>query len=257
MKHFFLLLSAILLSAHAVFSQTSAFNGFIEQHKNDRAFTYAFLSKDLFEVVAGTEVKDKDWKQLHNMVKNIGSLSILAADSIQNGLALYKEVLALVPKDEFDELLTVRDGSDHVRIWVKSDDDAISDLVLLVGSQDEFVLVCFAGNLELGNISELAKLFEAEEAEQLARTTAATTIDFSLSPNPTSGPITLTYNDGQDVPAFLTLIDQNGRQVSSLTLSGFHIQQVFLPELPSGTYWIQLRTKNGKIGVKQVQIVRK
>jgi hypothetical protein len=257
MKQLFLFLAFITLSANALRSQSNAFSNFIEEHKDDEAFTYAFLSKDLFEVAAKTEVQDKDWKRLHNVVKNIGSLSLLAADSIGNSLALYKEVVALVPTDEFDDLLTVRDGSDNVRIWVKSEESTITDLVLLVGSSEEFVLICFAGNLELGNIMELAELFEAEEIEQLARTTESTQVEFSVSPNPTGGEITLAYADEQDPPTLLTVFDQNGRQVSNLNLSGFKIQQIMLPELPSGTYWVQLKTQSGKIGVKQVQVVKK
>lgn len=237
-------------------SQHEALNNFVEQHKSDKAFTYAFLSKDLFEVAIKTNVEDKDWKRLHNVVKNIGSLSILAADSLQNALALYKEVLGLVPTSEFDELLTVRDGKDNVRIWAKEEEGTVTDLVLLVGSPDAFVLVCFAGNLELGNIAELAELFEAGEAEQLARTTEAVAVDFQISPNPGANEFTLAYTGEQDAPALLSVIGQNGRQVAQLSLSGIPIQQVFLPELPSGLYWVQLKTQSGKVGVKQVQVVK-
>ena len=257
MKHFFLLLLAMVLTTNAANAQHDALTGFIEKHKSDRAFTYAFLSKDLFEVVTQANIEEKDWKNLHNVVKNIGSLSFLAADSIENALPLYKEVLALVPTDEFDELLTVRDGKENVRIWAKTEESVVTDLILLVGSPDEFVLVCFTGNLELGNIAELAALFEAGEMEQLAQTTEAVAIDFNISPNPSDGEFTLSYDNELDPSALLAIIDQNGRQLSSLNLSGFPIQQVLLPELPSGLYWVQLKTRGGKIGVKQVQIIKK
>ena len=257
MKQFFLLLLAIALLTNTAYAQSDALNGFIEKYKNDQAFTYAFLSKDLFEVATQADIEDKDWKKLHNVIKNIGSLSILATDSIENALPLYREVLTLVPTNIFDELLTVRDGKENVRIWVKEEEGVITDLILLVGSPDEFVLVCFAGNLELGNISELASLFEAGEANQLAKTTEAVAIDFNISPNPSSGEFTLSYDDELDPPSLLGIIDQNGRQVSNLQLSGFAIQQVMLPELPAGLYWVQLKTRGGKVGVKQVQIIKK
>lgn len=256
MKHFFFLFPFILLTALAN-AQNEALTGFIENHKNETGFTYAFLSKDLFEVVTRTDIQDKDWKKLHNVVRNIGSLSILATDSAENAWALYKEVVPLVPAGEFDELLTVRDGKENVRIWAKTEESVVTDLILLVGSPEEFVLVCFAGNLELGNISELAALFEADEVERLARTTEDLAIDFSVSPNPSSGEFTVSYDDEQDPPTLLSVIDLNGRQLSSLQVSGFAIQQVMLPELPAGLYWIQIKTRSGKVGVKQVQIMKK
>ncbi len=256
MKHFFLLLLAISLFSPTLFAQNDGLQNFIDEHKSDQGFTYAFLSKDLFEIATESNVKNEDWKGLHNVVKNIGSLRILAGDSIKTALSLYKAAKGLISSDEFDELLTVRDGNENVRIWVKSEENMVTDLVLLVGSPDEFVLVCFAGNLELGNISDLANLFEAGKAQQLARTSEAVSIDFALSPNPSNGQFTLTYADELDTPNLLSVMDQNGRQISTLALNGNSTQQVALHDLPAGLYWIQLKTQNGKVGVKQMQVVK-
>ena len=256
MKKIFLLLAAVALTNHWVSAQHESLTGFIEKYKQEDAFMFAYLSKDLFEVVAQTNVEDKDWKKLHNVVKNIGSLSILAADSIETGLSLYKEALRHIPAGEFDELLTVQDGKDRVRIWSKDEGDIITDLILLVGTSDEFVLVCFAGALELGNIAELAELFDAGEAEHLVQAAEAVAVDFSISPNPGNGAFTLSCTDGQDVPALLSVADQNGRQITTLRLSDAGTQPVNLQDLPAGLYWLQLKTQKGNIGVKQVQIVK-
>lgn len=256
MKHFFFFLLAFALVSPTLSAQNEALQGFIDQHKGQPAFTYAFLSKDLFEVATQSNLKNEDWNGLHKVVKNIGSLSILAADSMDNALPLYKEVRALVPVDEFDELLTVRDGQENVRIWAKSEENIVTDLILLVGSPNEFVLVCFSGNLELGNLSELASLFESGQSEQLARSAQAVAIDFGINPNPGNGQFTLTYTDGQDKPVFLSILDQNGRQVSALSLSDADTQPIRLHDLPAGLYWIQLKTQQGKIGIKQIQIIK-
>lgn len=256
MKKICLLLAAIALTAQFATAQNEALNGFIEKYRQDKAFTFAYLSKDLFEVVSKTRVEDQDWKKLHNVVKNIGSLRILAADSIQTGRSLFKEALALVPTDEVDELLTVRDGTDDVRIWVKEEDAVVSNLILLVGSPDEFVLVCFTGNLELGNLSELARLFDAEEAQSLARAAAAVAPEFGISPNPSNGEFTLRYADEQDQPRRLSIADQNGRVVLTQDLSGAATQHIEVRDLPAGLYWVQLETVNGKVGVKQLQVVK-
>ena len=257
MKKTILLLFAALLTAGLVDAQRDALDNFIGQHRHDDAFTFAYLSKDLFEVVAHSGIEDKDWQQLHSIVKNIGSLSILASDSVANGQALYREALRLVPNDEFDELLTVHDGETNVRIWSRDEGDLVTDLVLLVGSSAAFALVCFSGNLELVNISELARLLDAGEAEHLVRATEAVALDFSISPNPNNGEFTVSCAGENDLPEFLSVTDQNGRQLSSLHLSGDAAQQVALRDLPSGLYWLQLKSRSGKIGVKQLQIAKK
>ncbi|MBK7936275.1 MAG: DUF4252 domain-containing protein [Lewinellaceae bacterium] len=257
MKKINLLFCLVFLFACPALAQTDALHRFIEEHKSDKSFTFAYLSKDLFEVVSASDIADKDWKKLHNVVKNIGSLSILAADSITNGTSLYKETLRLMPTDEFDVLLTVQDGPTNVRIWSRDEEEAITDLVMLVGAPEEFVLICFAGQLELGNISELARLLDADEVDHLARATETVALDFRISPNPNNGKFNLSATDAKDPLLSLSITDQNGRLISSLNLSGDPVQQVTLPDLPSGLYWLQVKSQSGKIGVKQLHIAGK
>ncbi len=256
MKQFILLFAIFLLSIALAPAQNDVFQNFIEKHKQDQGITYAYLSKDLFEVVTETNVKEKDWKKLHNVIKNIGSLSILAGDSIENALSLYREARGLVVSGNFDELLTVRDAEAKVHIWARSEDDLITDLVLLVGSPGEFVLICFAGAIELGNIAELAHLFEAGAAEELVRSSEAVAVEFSVSPNPNNGVFRLNFDGQDDMPLLLSVIDQSGRQLSSIRLAGGVAQEVRLNDLPSGNYWIQLKTQKGRIGVKPLRVIR-
>ena len=254
MKQFFLLPAALLLAAFTAVAQHEPLQHFIDVHKQEPAFTYAFLSKDLFEVAIEADVAEKDWQKLHNVVKNIGSLSILAADSLRDAPALYREARAAVPESDFDELLTVRDNDDRVHIWARSEDDRVSDLVLLVGTADELVLICFSGQLELGNLGELARLFDAGAAGQLAQTAETLSAGFHLSPNPSRGEFRLSLDDESDAPVLLSLIDRSGRLVSEQRLSGERVQEVRLQGVPAGHYWAQLRTRKGKLGVQPLQI---
>jgi len=256
MKKMHLLLAALLLLATTAHAQQADLNAFIEKHKADPGFTFAYLSKDLFEVASKSQIEQKDWAKVHNVVKNVGSLRILVGDSISDGQAMYREARDLVPTDEFDELLAVRDGHDNVRVWAKESDAVVSDLILLVGSSDEFVLICFAGQLELGNLMDLVQLFDTESTVQLAQTTQTISIDFGIAPNPNPGTFNLTYADPQDSPATLTVTDQNGRLVAVKNLAETAVQQVTLAELSAGTYWVQVKTKQGKVGVKQMQVTR-
>lgn len=248
-------LSAALLTACLTFAQNADLTQFVNDHKTDPGMTFAYLSKDMFEVASKSDIKDQDWKKVQNVVKNIGSLTILVSDSLENSLLLYKEAKKIIPTDEFDELLTVRDGNENVHIWSKDDDKSITDLILLVGSPEDFVLISFTGIIELGNISDLISLFDAKEATELAKTSNALSIEFAVNPNPTPGDISLIYNDPQDAPASLTVTDQNGRVVKTLQLNNSPNQQVNLNDVPSGMYWLQLQTVKGKVGVKQVQVI--
>jgi hypothetical protein len=256
MKKRFLLLPAFLLALMLHAQTNDALYSFVDRHKTDPAFTFAFISKDLLDVTLKTDVKDQEWKKAQNVIKDLGSLRILAADKIKNGVALYKEVYDLIPADEFSELLAVRDEQTSVRIWVKEENDIVTDLVLLVGAPEDFVLIQFSGNIDLSNIASLATMFNSAEAKDLIERSNKTNAGFSANPNPSRGDITLKYDAEDDAPVSLTVIDQNGRQVSDLQLSGQSQEQIHLNHLNAGLYWLQLKTRQGKVGVQQVQIIR-
>lgn len=256
MKKIHLVIAALCLAGTFVHAQQQALDSFIDKYKHDEAFSFAFLSKDMFEAATEFTVEEKDWKKLHNVVRNIGSLRILAADSLAQGRSLFREALGCVPRESVDELLTVRDGQEDVRIWVREENAVVSDLILLVGSPDEFVLICFSGNLELNNLGELAQLFDAESAEDLARTSRALAPEFRLSPNPSDGAFLLSCPADQGLPTRMTVVDAQGRLLLTHNLASVDSQEISLRELPAGLYWIQLETDKGRIGAKQVQIVR-
>ena len=94
---------------------------------------------------------------------------MLTSDSISNGIALYKEALNKVPAGEYSERLTVRDGQENVRIWVKDSGNIINELLLLVGSPDEFVLLSLTGRIDLDKISEISKGLNIDGVKQLEK----------------------------------------------------------------------------------------
>ncbi|MEO6760609.1 MAG: DUF4252 domain-containing protein, partial [Saprospiraceae bacterium] len=65
------------------------------------------------------------------------------------------------------ELLTVRDGQQNVRIWIKDTGNVIEELLLLVGSPNEFTLLSFTGKIDLDKISTLSKTLDINGADQL------------------------------------------------------------------------------------------
>lgn len=255
MKKRFLLLPALLFTL-LLNAQTDGLNQFVQQHKSDPAFTFAFISKELLDVTLKTDVEDEDWKKVQQVIKNVGSLHLLVAHDKVDGLALYKEAYDLVPTDDFSELLSVRDEKTSVRIWIQEDGNVVSNLILLVGAPEDFALIHFSGNLDLSEIGSMAALFHAKEAETLIRQSEKAKIHFNVSPNPGKGDFLVRYEADNDAPVAITVTDQNGRQVSHLQLGGQPTEQVNLEHLAPGLYWMQLQTKNGNIGVQQVQIIR-
>ena len=168
-KYIFLLPVFFLAAFNSASGQSDAITRFFNQYAEDERFTVVYVAPKLFSMVSKIETNDEDWNSIREIVKDLGGLRVLTADSISDGLALYKSALSKVPTTEYAELLTVRDGKENVRIWTKDTNDGtiIEELLLLVGSPDEFTLLSFTGKINLDKISQLSKVLDIDGAQHL------------------------------------------------------------------------------------------
>lgn len=161
------LLPLLMLAAFVLNAQNDAITRFFDKYVNDEKFTVVYVSPKMFQMAAKIETTDPEWNKFRDVVKDLGGLRVLVADEITNGVELYKEALNKVPVSEYSELLTVRDGKENVRIWTRDSGNIISELLLLVGAPDEFVLLSFTGKIDLNKISTLAKTLDIDGVEHL------------------------------------------------------------------------------------------
>jgi hypothetical protein len=168
-KVFFLLPILFLAALSSASAQTDGISRFFNQYADDERFTVVYVSPKMFQLVSKIETDDEDWNQIREVVKDLGGLRVLTADSIADGLALYKNALNKVPTGEYAELLTVRDGTENVRIWIKDSGNIIEELLLLVGAPDEFTLLSFTGKIDLDKISQLSKTLDIDGAKHLEK----------------------------------------------------------------------------------------
>ncbi len=169
MKKLLIMLPLFLLAAGIATAQKDGVTRFFNQYVDDERFTVVFVSPKMFQMVAKIETDDEDWNKFRDVVKDLGGLRVLTADSIADGVAMYKDALSRVPIGEYSELLTVRDGQQNVRIWIKDTGSVIEELLLLVGSPNEFTLLSFTGKIDLDKISTLSKTLDIKGADQLEK----------------------------------------------------------------------------------------
>jgi hypothetical protein len=65
--------------------------------------------------------------------------------------------------------MTIRDGNSNVRFLIKSKEDLIEELLLLVGSEEEFVMISFVGKIDLEKISKLSNSANIEGLQHLEK----------------------------------------------------------------------------------------
>ena len=161
----------ILLLAVSVHAQNDAISKYFDQYLDDDNFTVVYVSGKMFGMIAKIdidELQDEESQVIMDVAKDIKGLRVLVTDV--DPKQYYKEARKLINVDDgYEILLTVRDKGDNVNFWIKEKDNIIEELFLLVGSEDEFVLVSFLGKLDLNKIAQLADKIEMSGAEHLKR----------------------------------------------------------------------------------------
>ena len=168
-KLFLMLLLGICWTTQHVQAQNDAITRFFEKYMDDERFTVVYVAPKLFDMIGKIETDDPDWETYREVVGDLTGLRVLTADSITDGIALYKEAVSKVPANEYSELLTVHDGQENVRIWIKDSGNIVHELLLLVGSPDEFVLLSLTGKIDLDKISTLSKAIDVQGIDQLEK----------------------------------------------------------------------------------------
>lgn len=159
----------VFAAAFSLRAQNDAISRFFNQYAEDERFTVVYVAPKLFSMISKVSSDDEEWNQIRDIVKDLGGLRVLAADSVLNGLELYNDAISKIPVKEYEELVTVRDGDEHVRIWTRENqtDTVIEELLLLVGAPDEFVMLSLLGKIDLAKISGLSESLDVEGIEHL------------------------------------------------------------------------------------------
>ena len=161
----------ILLLAVSVHAQNDAISKYFDEYLDDDNFTVVYVSGKMFDMIAKVdidELEDEEAQIIMDVAKDIKGLRVLVTDV--DPKQYYKQARKLVkPNDGYEVLLTVRDKGDNVNFWIKEKNNIIEELFLLVGSEDEFVMVSFLGTLDLNKIAQLADKIEMSGAEHLQK----------------------------------------------------------------------------------------
>lgn len=161
----------ILLLAVSVHAQNDAISKYFDEYLDDDNFTVVYVSGKMFDMIAKVdidELEDEEAQIIMDVAKDIKGLRVLVTDV--DPKQYYKQARKLVKSnDGYEVLLTVRDKGDNVNFWIKEKNNIIEELFLLVGSEDEFVMVSFLGQLDLNKIAQLADKIEMSGAEHLQK----------------------------------------------------------------------------------------
>ena len=160
MKRIFFIVLAITFPAFLM-AQNSAVDKLFKKYKGKDGITTVQISPELFQVVKAMDINDIED---HNIpFDKIGSVKILTIedDSQWKDVNFYDEIKKDLDVSNFAEVMTVDDGGETVRMWMKADNSVVSEFLLIVGGDDN-VLIYITGNFNMNDLEGLAESFDQD-----------------------------------------------------------------------------------------------
>ncbi len=163
-------IAAILFFSLQLTAQDDAISRYFDQYVDDENFTVVYVSPKMFEILGKLDLsgmEDEEAQMAMEVVKDLRGVRVLTTEHEPG--KYYKEANNRINTSEYATLVKVRDKGENVRLMIKDQGDIINEMLVLVGGDDEFVLVSLIGNIDLKKISKLAKAVDIKGLEHLEK----------------------------------------------------------------------------------------
>jgi hypothetical protein len=159
-----IVLMAVSVIANA---QNDAIAKFFTKYQNDETFSQVTVSGKMFSMMANLDGDTPEEKAMINSISKIKGLKILTKSEARNSRELYKEAISMIPTKDFEELMSVREKDRDMKFFTKESGGKISELVMVMGGNDEFMVMTIFGEIDLKDISKIGKSVNIEGMENL------------------------------------------------------------------------------------------
>lgn len=153
-----------LLAVTGLSSQTDAIERFFKDYQENENFSVVYVSPKMFKMVSKT-TNEQNNQEVASILQDLKGLRILTTKV--NPEKIYREANQRLNVKEYEELMTVREKNSNIKFITKESNNVINELLLLVGSSEEFLMLSFVGTIDLAKISKLAKSLDIQGAEHL------------------------------------------------------------------------------------------
>ncbi|HEY9004478.1 MAG TPA: DUF4252 domain-containing protein [Ohtaekwangia sp.] len=161
-------IALILVAVNGAFAQ-DAISKFFTKYQGDESFTQVTVSSKMFSLFTNMEVDSKEDQEVLNAISKLKGLRILGKENTSDARALYKEAFALIPTKEFEELMSVRDKDKDMKFLIKESGGKISELVMIMGGTDDFMILSLFGEIDLKQVSKIGKKMNVEGLQKLEK----------------------------------------------------------------------------------------
>lgn len=152
-----------------VYAQGDAINKFFTKYATDESFTTATISSKMFSLITNMDAQTEEDKEIVSAISKLKGLKVLGKENTSDARALYKEAYGLVSGNNYEELMAVRDEDKDMKFFIRESGGKISELLMIMGGKDDFMLLSLFGEIDLKQISRIGRKMNVDGLEKLEK----------------------------------------------------------------------------------------
>lgn len=168
MKKLVLLLAMGIIGVSTLMAQ-SATDDIFDKYNGKEGFTVVTINQAMFEMISKMDTTDEG-KEMVDMARSIERIRILAMDTVMSGVNLYSEVMDVLPKKNFKELMSVKEKDMDIKFMIQEKDGKVRELLMVIGgSKDDNAIISITGDINLAKMGSLARTMNIKGMENLEK----------------------------------------------------------------------------------------
>lgn len=135
--------------------QTSAVDKVFDKYSGKEGYTTVYISSFMFNMLNSLETDDPEFDEFKKATAGIKSIKILTQDG-GDSEAFGKELLEMLPRSEYQEMMVVKDQDEDVLFLAREEDGKITEFLLIVSGDGDDALIAIQGDIDLESIASIA-----------------------------------------------------------------------------------------------------
>lgn len=156
----------LIMLTFLVMGQNSAVDKVFDKYSGKEGYTTVYISSFMFNMLNSLETDDPEYNEFKKATAGIKSIKILTQDG-GNSVAFGKELLEMLPRSEYQEMMTVKDQDEDVLFLAREQNGKITEFLLIVSGGGEDALIAIQGDIDLESIAGIASGLDMPGLENL------------------------------------------------------------------------------------------
>ena len=164
-----IVIGVVMIVAMQGVNAQDAISKFFSKYQTDESFSSVTVSSKMFGLFTNMEADTPEDKEILEAISKLKGLKILAKEDARTSRSLYKEAFTLIPVKEYEELMAVRTDDKDMKFFIKENSGKISELLMVVGGNEQFMVMSLFGEIDLKQIARIGKKMDVKGLEHLEK----------------------------------------------------------------------------------------